>query len=57
MSEKQAKRRRANIKLAYIAEFYVWLDNEPPRYMFVRWHKWKKSRPDMRKIEKEMSEK
>lgn len=55
MSERQAKRRRANIKLAFIIEFYGWLDEEPPRFLFVRWLKWKKSRPDMRKIEKEMS--
>lgn len=52
MSERQAKRRRANIKLAFIIEFYCWLDEEPPRILFVKWRKWKKSRPDMRELEK-----
>ena len=54
MSEKQARRRRMNIKCAYIAEFYRWLDDEPPRYLFVRWHKWKKRRPDIRELEKKL---
>lgn len=45
MNEKQEKKRRYNLRLEFIARFNKWLDNEPPRWRFIRWRKWKKSRP------------
>ena len=44
MNEKQEKKRRYNLRLEYIAHFNKWLDSEPPRWRFIRWRKWKKSR-------------
>lgn len=45
MSERQEKKRRHNARLEYIAAFVMWLDREPPRMFFWRWHKWKRERP------------
>lgn len=45
MSERQEKRKRFNQRLAYVAEFEKWLENEPPMIVFWRWHRWKKLRP------------
>lgn len=45
MSEKQEKRRRYNIKLAYAAALDAWLRREPPMILFWRWRKWLKERP------------
>ena len=46
MSEKQEKKRRYNIKLAYISAFERWLQKEPPYILFWRWRRWKQERPD-----------
>lgn len=45
MSEKMEKRKRANMRLKYIAMMTKWLDSEPPMIFFWKWRKWKKSRP------------
>ena len=45
MNEKQEKKRRYNLRLEFIAHFNKWLDSEPPRWRFIRWRKWKNSRP------------
>lgn len=45
MNEKQEKKRRYNLRLEYIAHFNKWLESEPPRWRFIRWRKWKNSRP------------
>ena len=45
MNEKLEKKRRDNLRLEFIAHFNKWLDSEPPRWRFIRWRKWKKSRP------------
>lgn len=45
MNEKQEKKRRYNLRLEFIAHFNKWLDSEQPRWRFIRWRKWKKSRP------------
>ena len=45
VNEKQEKKRRYNLRLEYIAHFNKWLDSEPPRWRFIRWRKWKNSRP------------
>lgn len=50
MSERQEKRMRQNARLEYIAEFIKWLDREPPRMFFWRWHKWKRQRPTFQDI-------
>ena len=44
MNEKQEKKRRCNLRLI-ISHFNKWLDSEPPLWRFIRWRKWKKSRP------------
>ena len=38
MSESREKKARYNQRLQYIAEFNKWLDAEPPRMFFIRWH-------------------
>lgn len=45
MSEKREKRRRYNLRLEFITQFYRWLDSEPPRWKLVSWRKWRDSRP------------
>lgn len=45
MSESREHKRRYNQRLQYIAEFDKWLDAEPSRVFFWKWHKWKKARP------------
>lgn len=45
MSESREKKARYNQRLQYIAEFNNWLDAEPPRMFFIRWHIWKSKRP------------
>lgn len=45
MSEKQAKRRRQNQRLEYIAEYNRWVNAEPPIWHFRKWRKWKQARP------------
>ena len=45
VNEKQEKKRRYNLRLEFIAHFNKWLDSEPPRWRFIRWRKWKNSRP------------
>lgn len=45
MSERREKQRRLNLRLEYIAAFELWLNKEPPVWMFWRWRKWKRSRP------------
>lgn len=50
MSEKQEKRKRLNEKMEYIAEFNAWLRKEPPRWRFIQWARWKKSRPLMERL-------
>lgn len=45
MSEKQEKKRRYNLRLEFIAQFYRWLDSEPPRWKFVSWRRWRDNRP------------
>lgn len=49
MSERQEKRRRYNLRLAYIVAFEKWLTQEPSRMFFWRWHRWKKRRPILKK--------
>jgi hypothetical protein len=49
MSEKQEKKRRYNLRLAYIAAFEEWLTQEPSRMFLWRWHRWKKRRPILKK--------
>ena len=45
MSERQEKKKRYNQKLEYIAAIEKWLDSEPPKILFWRWIRWKKSKP------------
>lgn len=45
MNGKQEHKRRYNQKLEYIANFEKWLAFEPPKILFWRWRKWKRSRP------------
>ena len=45
MSERHEHKKRYNMRLEYIARFNRWLDAEPPIVLFLRWKKWKKSRP------------
>lgn len=45
MSESREKKRRYNEKLAYIAAFEIWLNCEPPIFLFWRWRKWRAQRP------------
>ena len=52
MSERQEHKRRYNLRLEYIAKFNKWLEAEPPMILFLRWRKWKNSRPTWRDIEK-----
>ena len=54
MSKKREKIRRAALKREYEAELRLWAWNEPPKILFWRWRKWKKSRPiwDKRKRQK-----
>lgn len=49
MSEKREKRCRYNLRLDFIAQFYKWLDSEPPRWKLVSWRRWRDSRPTMRR--------
>lgn len=53
MSERQAHKKRYNLRLEYIEKFNNWLESEPPKVLFWRWIKWKKSRPVWREIKKE----
>lgn len=46
MSERQEKKKRYNLRLAWIAAFDKWLDREPPLWRVFSWHKWKKARPE-----------
>ena len=46
MSEKREKKRRYNQTLEYVAALEKWLSSEPPIFRFIKWHKWKKSRPE-----------
>lgn len=45
MNEKQERSAGTILRLEYIAHFNKWLDSKPPRWCFIRWRKWKKSRP------------
>lgn len=45
MSGKQEKKRRYNLKLEYIDDFYRWIKAEPPMWKFWIWRKWKQRRP------------
>lgn len=45
MSESREHKRRYNMRLEYIANFYDWLNREPPMILFWRWRKWKSERP------------
>lgn len=45
MSEKQEKKKRYNQRLEFIALFEKWLASEPPMWRFIKWRKWKNSRP------------
>ena len=45
MSESREHKRRYNLRLQYIAQFDQWLEEEPKRIFFWKWHKWKKQRP------------
>lgn len=47
MSEKREHKRRYNLRLEYIARFEKWLKEEPPMWMFLKWNKWRNSRPVM----------
>lgn len=50
MSESREKKARHNQRLQYIAEFNKWLDAEPPRMFFIRWHIWKSKRPKNKSV-------
>ena len=50
MSERQAHKRRYNLRLEYIAQFEKWLEAEPSMILFWRWRKWKNSRPIWKEI-------
>ena len=45
VNEKQEKKRRYNLRLEFIAHFNKCLESEPTRWCFIRWRKWKNSRP------------
>ena len=47
MSEKQEHRRRFYQKVQYVVAFEKWLQDEPPIFRFIKWHKWKRRRPTM----------
>lgn len=51
MSESREHKRRYNLRLQYIAEFDKWLESEPRRVFFWKWHKWKKARPIWKEAE------
>lgn len=52
MSERQEHKKRQNIRLEYMSRFGKWLAAEPPMAHFIKWHRWKKSRPTMKEVEK-----
>ena len=45
MSAKREKRRRRALKHEYEDDLRRWIWSEPPKILFWRWRKWKKSRP------------
>lgn len=45
MSAKREKQRRRQLKLEYEYDLLSWLRSKPPRILFWRYRKWKKSRP------------
>lgn len=45
MSAKREKRRRRTLKREYEDDLRRWIWSEPPKILFWRWRKWKKSRP------------
>jgi len=45
MSEKQEHRKRFNERYQYTLAMERWLLSEPPIIRFIKWHRWKKSRP------------
>lgn len=47
MNQKQAKKRRYNAKLQYIAQFEIWIKSEPPFWNLIAWRRWRKSRPQI----------
>ena len=50
MSERRAHKIRYNLRLEYIAQFEKWLEAEPSMILFLRWRKWKNSRPIWKEI-------
>lgn len=55
MSESREKKRRYNAKLLFIAEFYAWMECEPPRWMFLRWRKWWRCRPNFKEAQEKIA--
>ena len=53
MSERQEHKKRYNQKLVYIALFEKWLEQEPPMYRFMKWHRWKKQKPERKVLRNE----
>lgn len=45
MSAKREKRRRYALRIEYAYALSYWLKREPPKILFWRYRKWKKSRP------------
>lgn len=45
MSAKREKLRRLYLRVEYYDNLCNWLMSEPPKILFWRWRKWKKSRP------------
>ena len=53
MSESREHKTRYYLRLQYIAKFERWLESEPSRIFFRKWHVWKASRPTWRDIQKQ----
>ena len=45
MSEKQWKRKRRHARLKYEWAYGKWSQSKPPKILFIRWLKWRRSEP------------
>lgn len=56
MSESKEHKKRYNQRLAYIARFNKWLEAEPSMIRFIKWRRWKNSRPVWAEVDGERKE-
>lgn len=56
MSEKREKQIRRIAHKAYDAYFNAWIKRKPSRWRIFRYLRWKKSKPEYQRIEKQVKD-